>query len=231
MSHISRIKTQLMEKAYLLEAIEDLGYTYEVGNLKLSGMTESVAVDVKVHLRMSFDIGLHRTDRRFPRKGTCLAIYSRCVNAQEPVEQALKVHFPWCNQYPDQLKQLFKSYTAHKHEQNILDYDDLLLYWAQMAAEPALASEIGAFFGRLIVPVDYAPGAERRLVEVEPEVIYAAFLAWADARLDRIAATTGRRSDVESWIDREQARLRTARAATLAAGGALLDSLGLRTAG
>ena len=65
MSHISRIKTQLMEKAYLLEAIEDLGYTYEVGNLKLSGMTESVAVDVKVHLRMSFDIGLHRTDHGY----------------------------------------------------------------------------------------------------------------------------------------------------------------------
>lgn len=90
-----------------------------------------------------------------------------------------------------------------------------------------LTSEVGAFFGRLIVPVDYVAGAERRLTDAEPETLYAAFLAWADARLDRIAATTGRRSDVDAWIDREQARLRGSQPATLAAGEALLTELGL----
>jgi hypothetical protein len=93
-----------------------------------------------------------------------------------------------------------------------------------------LALEVGAFFGRLIVPVDYIEGAERRLADAEPEVVYAAFLAWADARLDRIAATTGRRSEVESWIDHEQSRLRGSRPATLQAGEALLVELGLRPA-
>jgi hypothetical protein len=92
-----------------------------------------------------------------------------------------------------------------------------------------LASEIGAFFGRLIVPVDYTTGAERRLTDAEPEVIYAAFLAWADARLDRIAATSGLRGDVGRWIDREQARARTTRPETLAEGEALLAELGLAT--
>jgi DNA helicase-2/ATP-dependent DNA helicase PcrA len=33
----------------------------------------------------------------------------------------------------------------------VLDYDDLLLYWAQMAAEPALAQEIGARFDHILV--------------------------------------------------------------------------------
>src|SRR6185436_18258102 len=28
------------------------------------------------------ELGLSRTDRRFPRKGTCLSIYSRAVNTQ-----------------------------------------------------------------------------------------------------------------------------------------------------
>lgn len=94
-----------------------------------------------------------------------------------------------------------------------------------------LATEVGAFFGRLIVPVDYLEGAERRLTDAEPELLYAAFLAWADARLDRIAASTGRRSELESWIDREQARLRTSAAVTLAAGEALLSDLGLAASG
>ena len=90
-----------------------------------------------------------------------------------------------------------------------------------------LASEIGAFFGRLIVPVDFRVGAERRLTDADPEVIYAAFLTWADARLDRIAITTGRRSEVESWINREQARLRDVESEVLARGGALLADLGI----
>lgn len=90
-----------------------------------------------------------------------------------------------------------------------------------------LATEVGAFFGRLIVPVDYLPGAERRLGDVAPETIYAAFLAWADARLDRIAAATGGRSGLESWIDREEQRLRATRRDLLDEGRELLESLGL----
>jgi len=57
------------------------------------------------------EIGLDAGDVRFPRKGTALAIYSRCVNASEPVELVLKSHFPWCASYPDQLKKLFSAYT------------------------------------------------------------------------------------------------------------------------
>lgn len=92
-----------------------------------------------------------------------------------------------------------------------------------------LATEVGAFFGRLIVPVDFTSGAERRLTDAEPEVLYAAFLAWSDARLDRIAAMTGRRSDLDAWIDREQARLHGSRPLVLAQGEALLAELDLRS--
>ena len=37
-------------------------------------------------------------------------------------------------------RRLFAAYVEAKQAQNVLDYDDLLLYWAQMAAEPALAA-------------------------------------------------------------------------------------------
>lgn len=40
-----------------------------------------------------------------------------------------------------------------------------------------LAEAIGAFFGRLIVRVDFVPGAERRIDATPPEVLYRAFLA------------------------------------------------------
>ena len=41
------------------------------------------------------ELGLSRTSRRFPKKDTCLAIYSRCVNAQETLDDTLQQHFPW----------------------------------------------------------------------------------------------------------------------------------------
>ena len=97
------------------------------------------------------ELNLDKGEARFPRKGTCMAIYSRCVNAQEPIEQALKVHFPWCNQYPDQLKTLFKNYTKAKHDQNILDYDDLLLYWYHLVQNPEIAQQVSSRFDAVLV--------------------------------------------------------------------------------
>src|ERR1700712_4134092 len=97
------------------------------------------------------DLALDKGDVRFPRKETCVQIYSRCVNAQEPVEQALKVHFPWCMAYPDQLKALFKAYTERKQQQNTLDYDDLLLYWHFLMQEETLAAEVRKRFDAVLV--------------------------------------------------------------------------------
>src|SRR5688572_32378032 len=34
-------------------------------------------------------LGFSKTASRFPTKGTCLSIYSRCVNAETPIEQVL----------------------------------------------------------------------------------------------------------------------------------------------
>ena len=50
--------------------------------------------------------------KRFPKKSTCINIYSRCVNAQESVEQVLNKHFPWCKDWSAELRELFRLYRA-----------------------------------------------------------------------------------------------------------------------
>ena len=97
------------------------------------------------------DIGLAGSRNRFPLKGTCLAIYSRTVNSTEPLAQVLKQVFPWCAQWEAELKRLFRAYVQAKQEQNVLDYDDLLLFWAEMQADPGLAQELGARFAHVLV--------------------------------------------------------------------------------
>src|SRR4051812_26767790 len=95
--------------------------------------------------------GFSRTANRFPAKGTCLSIYSRCVNAEAAIEQVLGSSFPWCAGWAAELKELFAGYVEAKQRQNVLDYDDLLLYWAQTMSDAGLADEIGSRFDHVLV--------------------------------------------------------------------------------
>jgi DNA helicase-2/ATP-dependent DNA helicase PcrA len=97
------------------------------------------------------EICLTQTAKRFPLKGTCLSIYSRVVNSREPLDQVLQSTFPWCSEWEEQLKRLFGAYVDAKQEQNVLDYDDLLLFWADMASDPELGPELGALFDHVLV--------------------------------------------------------------------------------
>lgn len=97
------------------------------------------------------ELGLDSTEQRFPKKGTCLGIYSRAVNGQEPLDEVLSHWFPWCAQWEAELKRLFAAYVEAKEEQNALDYDDLLLYWAEMMGDAGIASEIGNRFDHVLI--------------------------------------------------------------------------------
>ncbi|RUV70778.1 MAG: ATP-dependent helicase [Mesorhizobium sp.] len=97
------------------------------------------------------ELGFSKTEGRFPTKGTCLAIYSRAVNAQAPLGEILGSVFPWCAGWAEQLKTLFARYVETKQAQNVLDYDDLLLYWAQMAGEPEISAHLGGRFDHVLV--------------------------------------------------------------------------------
>src|SRR6516225_1982577 len=88
------------------------------------------------------DLGLSKTERRFPAKNTCLAIYSRVVNAETSLSDVLATNFPWCAEWEGELKRLFANYVEAKQRQNVLDYDDLLLYWAQMMQEGEIAGDV-----------------------------------------------------------------------------------------
>ncbi|OCP18306.1 MULTISPECIES: ATP-dependent helicase [unclassified Ensifer] len=97
------------------------------------------------------ELGLSKTESRFPTKGTCLSIYSRAVNSETPLSEVLRAHYPWVSGWEEQLKQLFSCYVEAKQAQNVLDYDDLLLYWAQTVSVPELAEDIGNRFDHVLV--------------------------------------------------------------------------------
>src|SRR6516162_7695298 len=97
------------------------------------------------------ELGFSKTEERFPAKNTCLAIYSRAVNAEATLDEVLENNFPWCVGWEHELKTLFGAYVEAKQQQNVLDYDDLLLYWAQMMQVDEIARDIGSRFDHVLV--------------------------------------------------------------------------------
>ncbi len=103
-------------------------------------------IDVARH-----ELGLSKKARRFPKKDTCLAIYSRCVNTQQTLPDVLNTSYPWCADWEAELRELFRTYVARKQQSQALDYDDLLLYWSHLLAEDEFAVEIGSWFDHVLV--------------------------------------------------------------------------------
>jgi DNA helicase-2/ATP-dependent DNA helicase PcrA len=161
---VERICRQVLgaDAAIMTDALAWAGTFHGIGARLLRIYAEQIGlnVDFTIHDREdSADLmnlsrhalGLSKTDSRFPTKGTCLSIYSRTVNSEAPLNEVLRRHYPWVAGWEEQLKQLFAAYVDAKQAQSVLDYDDLLLYWAQMVSAPELAEDIGKRFDHVMV--------------------------------------------------------------------------------
>jgi hypothetical protein len=90
-----------------------------------------------------------------------------------------------------------------------------------------LVDEIGAFFGRLMVPIDFQADAEQRIGAAEPEALYAAFLHDALTRLRPGGHLRDAYPDLANQIAHEANRLAHDKPVAWDAGAALLGSLEL----
>ena len=96
-------------------------------------------------------LGFAAKEQRFPRKDTCLAIYSWRVNTQKSLHDTLEQQFPWCKGWAAALSRLLRGYVERQQRYALLDYDDLLLYWHLMMGESRLAQHVGTHFDHVLV--------------------------------------------------------------------------------
>ena len=161
---VARIVASVMRarNATIADAITWAGTFHAVGARLLREYAETIGLDraFTIHDREDsadlmnlarHELGFSKTERRFPTKGTCLAIYSRAVNAETSLDEVLGSSFPWCAEWQAELRTLFDAYVEAKQWQHVLDYDDLLLYWAQMMQERCIAGDVSARFDHVLV--------------------------------------------------------------------------------
>ena len=114
-----------------------------------SVIDRSDSADLFDNLRQ--ELGLTEQYQRFPRKDTCLAIYSWRVNTQKSLHDTLEQQFSWCLGWEQELAKLCRAYVERKQRCGLLDYDDLLVYWQAMMTEPRLAQQVGSNFDHVLV--------------------------------------------------------------------------------
>jgi DNA helicase II / ATP-dependent DNA helicase PcrA len=161
---VERIAAQVLREraAAMSDAVAWSGTFHAVGARLLREYAERIGLDraFTIHDRedsadlmnlIRHELGYSRTAKRFPTKGTCLAVYSRAVNAESPLDDVLHSAFPWCAGWEAELRALYAAYVEAKQRQHVLDYDDLLLYWAHMMTEPAIAAEVSSRFDCVLV--------------------------------------------------------------------------------
>ncbi len=159
---VEKITTEALGSGYAAEALAWAGTFHGIGAriLREHALEIGLNPEFSIHDRedsadlmnlVRHGLGFSKTESRFPSKGTCLAIYSRAVNAEESLSQVLRNQFPWCANWEAELKRLFGGYVEAKQAQNVLDYDDLLLAWAQVMEHPGFAAHIGATWDHVLI--------------------------------------------------------------------------------
>ena len=88
----------------------------------------------------------------FPRKKTLTDIFSKMANKDASLEDIVDAEYPHFFPYLDVLQQIQVGYTAIKHQQALMDYDDLLNnLWVLLDQHPEMRDRITTRYRHVMV--------------------------------------------------------------------------------
>jgi len=97
-------------------------------------------------------LGYADTKRRFPKKETLHYVYSTHINTGRSINDVLTEFLPQYLEEQSHIERIFGDYTQRKAARNLVDYDDLLLFWAFMLEAPGpLGERIAHLYDHVLV--------------------------------------------------------------------------------
>jgi DNA helicase-2/ATP-dependent DNA helicase PcrA len=91
------------------------------------------------------------TEVRLPRSATLVEAISRSVNTGQPLRAVIDAEYPWCAPHVDEVVELARAYVARKRAHSLLDFDDLLLAWRALLADPTIGPTIQGLWDYVLV--------------------------------------------------------------------------------
>ncbi len=95
-------------------------------------------------------LGYGDKTKRFPKKETLHHVYSRHINTEIPVATILNEEYAAFAEYVTDFGRIFVDYTRRKSDRNLVDYDDLLVFWA-LVLEAPIGARIAALYDHVLV--------------------------------------------------------------------------------
>lgn len=95
--------------------------------------------DVINLIRGQLDLGQYK--KRFPNKQTLYKVLSLSVNTEYSVDEILEDDYPHFLQFAEKINGIGKIFTDYKRKNNLLDYDDLLIYLLKFLTEKTAAAK------------------------------------------------------------------------------------------
>ena len=87
---------------------------------------------------------------RVPDKRVCLQILARKVARAESLKQTLR-HFPKWQEFRPTIHRVLKTFAAIKQMRNVVDFDDLLVFWRELLKMEIVGLEIRKRFTHVLV--------------------------------------------------------------------------------
>lgn len=84
---------------------------------------------------------LDRLKKRFPNKKTLYSVCSLSVNTGKTIEEILEEDYPHYSGFAEQISEIKKVFIDYKRKNNLLDYDDLLVYLNRFLHEKSGAAK------------------------------------------------------------------------------------------
>jgi DNA helicase-2/ATP-dependent DNA helicase PcrA len=122
-----------------------------LGLTDLTVLDPADVVDLVDMLRDEHGLTATSGAARVPRAATIADVYTRSVNTGRPARDVIATDFPWCEPHTDAVLGVLKAYVARKRQRGLLDFDDLLLYWRSLLAQPALAERLQRRWDHVLV--------------------------------------------------------------------------------
>jgi DNA helicase-2/ATP-dependent DNA helicase PcrA len=102
-----------------------IGYTHEFTILDRSDSEDLVQSIRK-------DMGLSKSDKRFPKKNTLLSLISKSINTSKSIKTIISEDYPQFMSYENDILKIAIAYHTQKRDMNVMDYDDLLVRFLEL---------------------------------------------------------------------------------------------------
>ena len=139
------------------------GTFHRIGNMILRRHALSLGFDSNYSILDSEDsrgfinicideAGIDTSSKRFPKASVLQNIISYANNTDIEIDKVIIGKYPYFEMLTQQIKRVDTLYTERKRERNVMDYDDLLLYWKQLLVnKPKISDAYSEQFQHILV--------------------------------------------------------------------------------